>query len=288
MKKVIVIVGPTASGKTKNSIKVAKAVNGEVINGDSVQVYKELNIGSAKITEAEKDGIKHHLFDLLSAKDNYTVFDYQKDARAKINEIDVPIIVGGTGLYIKAALYNYEFNKEEKNEDKLYEHLTNEDLYQGIIKIDSKIDIDKNNRVRLLRAYHLAQSGDLRSLKNKKDEPLYDILTIYLDIDRKVLKEILVDRLDIMFSNGLIAEVESLRKDNITLNTIGYREVNSYLNNELSLEEAKELIISKSVKLAKRQKTWFMNQMNAVAIDPLDDNCSDKIIELTKEFLKEG
>ena len=287
MKKVVVLVGPTASGKTKNSILLAKQINGEIINGDSVQVYNELNIGSAKITKEEMEGIPHHLFNLLSAKDNYSVYNFQQDARKLIEEIDRPIIVGGTGFYIKAALYDYEFNNENKVEQLTFDELTKEELYEKILAVDPLIEIDRNNRVRLVRAYNLALSGNLRSLKTNKNVPLYDVLTIYLDIDRQVLKEILVDRLDIMLENGFLDEVKMLRESDIHLNIIGYRELDLYLDGKYTMEEAKDEIIRTSVKLAKKQKTWFLNQMDAIPFDPLDENVSSKIIEKVNDFLNE-
>src|SRR5690554_1477401 len=147
MKKVIVVVGPTASGKTKVSIELAKIFNAEIINGDSVQVYKELNIGSAKIKEEEKQGIKHHLFDILNASEEYTAFDFQKDVRSLINKINIPIIVGGTGFYIKSALYNYEFNKDDNYDYNSYNELSNEYLYNQLKVSDPNLEIDINNRV---------------------------------------------------------------------------------------------------------------------------------------------
>ena len=285
MKKVIVLVGPTGSGKTKYSIELAKAINAEIINGDSVQIYQELNVGSAKIKEEEKDGVVHHLFDRATIKQDYTVFNYQNDVRNLIEQIDIPLIVGGTGFYIKAALYNYEFNKEEKTID--YSNYTNEQLYNKLVSLDPLIEIDRNNRHRLIRALTQAKHGTLRSKKRKKDEPLYDILTIYLDIDRKKLKERLYLRLDKQLEDGFIDEVKYIRQQNVKLNMIGYRELDQYLDSIITLEEAKENIISSSMRLAKRQKTWFKNQMSAHLFDPLKENTSAEIIKLAKDFLKE-
>lgn len=285
MKKVIVIVGPTASGKTKNSISIAKHFNGQIINGDSVQVYKELNIGSAKIKDEEMLGIKHHLLDVVSVGEDYSVYNFQKDARKLIDEIDLPLIVGGTGFYIKAALYDYEFLNLNTNNNQ-FEELSNIELYNKLLEIDSNIQIDQNNRIRLVSAYNQALSGNLRSEKVNKNVPLYDILTIYLDIDRSYLKEILKTRLDTMFAEGIIEETKYLRSENIKLNTIGYREIDQYLDGLISLEEAKELIIRASVKLAKRQKTWFLNQMNAISVNPLDDDVTSQIIKITTDFIE--
>lgn len=287
MKKVIVIVGPTASGKTRLSIELAKHFNAEIINGDSVQVYKELNIGSAKIKEEEKAGIPHHLFDILNVGKSYSAYNFQKDARRLINEIAIPIIVGGTGFYIKSALYNYEFSEDDNYNYKDYDNLTNKDLYEELKLNDPNLEIDINNRVRLVRAYHLSKTNHKRSEKVNKDEPLYNILTIYLDVDRKVLKPILIKRLDEMINAGFIDEVKSIRNKNIELNIIGYRELNQYLANEISLEVAKDEIIKSSMRLAKRQKTWFLNQMNSKVFDAYKKDLHLEIIEVVKEFLNE-
>lgn len=285
MKKVIVIVGPTASGKTRVSIELAKKIDAEVINGDSVQVYKELNIGSAKIKADEMEGIKHHLFDIKNAGEDYTAFDFQKDVRKLLNEIKIPMIVGGTGFYIKSALYNYEFSKDDSYNYKDYDNLSSKEIYNKLKVLDPKLKIDPNNRVRLVRAYHLALNKDLRSSKKNKDEPLYNILTIYLDLDRKVLKERLIVRLDQMLVDGLILEVEALLDKGISLNIIGYRELASYLKGEISLEEAKDLIIRASMKLAKRQKTWFLNQMDSKVFNALDANLDEEIMKVVEEFI---
>lgn len=287
MKKVIVIVGPTASGKTKLSIELAKYFNAEIINGDSVQVYKELNIGSAKIKEEEKAGIPHHLFDIINVGKSYSAYNFQKDVRRLINDIDIPIIVGGTGFYIKSALYNYEFNKDDNYNYNDYNHLSNIEIYEELKINDPNLEIDINNRVRLVRAYHLSKTNHKRSEKVNKDEPLYNILTIYLDVDRKVLKPILIKRLDQMIDEGFIDEVKSIKDLNIELNIIGYRELNQYLANEISLEVAKDEIIKSSMRLAKRQKTWFLNQMNSKVFDAYKNDLHFEIIEVVKEFLNE-
>lgn len=287
MKKVIVVVGPTASGKTKVSVELGKHFNAEIINGDSVQVYKDLNIGSAKIKEEEKAGVTHHLFDILNAGESYTAYDFQKDVRKLINKIAIPIIVGGTGFYIKSALYNYEFNEDNNYNYHDFDYLTNEELYEKLKLSDPNLTIDINNRVRLVRAYYLSMSNQKRSEKQNKDIPIYKILTIYLDVDRKILKPVLENRLNKMIEDGFIQEVEDLRKNNVKLNIIGYRELNDYLDNKLTLEEAKIEIVKASMRLAKRQKTWFLNQMDSKVFNAYDDNTSFKIIELVEEFLNE-
>ena len=154
MNKIIVITGPTAVGKTKLSVEIAKKYNGEIINADADQVYKHLDIGSAKVKEEEKENIPHHLFDIKEVDDEYTVYHYQKDCRQVIEEIKrrgkTPILVGGTGLYIKAALYDYQFSEEDSNNN--YDNLSTEDLYKELLKLDPNVIIDKNNRRRLIRA----------------------------------------------------------------------------------------------------------------------------------------
>ena len=289
MKKVIVIVGPTGSGKTRLSVKLAKLFNAEIINGDSVQIYRRLNIGSAKIKESEKEGIPHHLFDIRNPNDSYSVFNFQNDVRSLIDQTDIPMIVGGTGLYIKAALYQYEFIEKGRDEafDLSYLSYSNEDLYQMLLDLDPMIQIDLNNRRRVLRALEQALSGEHRSKKNKKDELLYNPLIIYLDLDRKVLEDRLKLRLDKQIMEGFIEEVESLDKDNIRINAIGYRELNQYLDGKITLDEAKAEIISVSKKLAKKQKTFFKNQMNPVILDALSETLDKEAFNLIQSFLKE-
>jgi len=289
MKKVIVIVGPTGSGKTRLSVKLAKLFNAEIINGDSVQIYKRLDIGSAKIKESEKDNVSHHLFDIKDPNDSYTVFNFQKDVRSLIDQIDIPMIVGGTGLYIKAALYQYEFIEKSRDDSFELNHqsYSNEELYQMLLDQDPLIQIDLNNRRRVLRALEQALLGEHRSKKNKKDELLYNPLIIYLDLDRIVLEDRLKLRLDKQIMEGFIEEVESLDKDNIRVNAIGYRELNQYLDGKITLDEAKAEIISVSKKLAKKQKTFFKNQMNLVILDALSETLDQDAYDLIKSFLKE-
>lgn len=289
MKKVIAIVGPTASGKTRLSIEIAKRIHAEIINGDSVQVYKGLDIGSAKIQSHEMEGIKHHLLDIRDPKDSYSVFNFQKDTRLLIDQIDHPIIVGGTGLYIKAALYDYEFieNKRSFDFESKYEHLSNEALHELLLSHDPEVKIDLNNRRRLIRALEQALEGVPRSQKVKKDHLLYDTLIIYLDLDRKVLEERLNIRLEAQLKNGFIDEVKKLKVKNIEINAIGYRELSQYIDGVWTLDEAKEQIIIHSRQLAKKQKTWFKNQMNPWMVDALDENLIDKVYEKIHTFLNQ-
>jgi tRNA dimethylallyltransferase len=284
MKKVIVIVGPTASGKTKLSIQLATYFQKEIINGDSVQVYKGLDIGSAKITKDEMSGIKHHLLSIIEPTKLYSVFDFQKDVRKLLNELDMPIIVGGTGLYIKAALSKYDFIERKRDEtfELKYKHFSNDELYELLIKIDPEVIVEKNNRRRVLRAYEQALNGEPRSKKNDKDLLLYDPLVIYLDLNKEELNQRLTIRLAKQIEDGFIEEVKDLKQKNMNVNAIGYRELNDYLGEKISLEQAKIDIIQASKRLAKKQKTFFKNQMNPIFLDALSstlfEDCKKLII----------
>ena len=267
MKKILVITGPTAVGKTKLSIELAKKYNGEIINADAVQVYKGLDIGSAKVTEEEKEGIPHYLLSIKEVDEDYTIYHYQKDCREIIKEIQdrgkTPIIVGGTGLYIKAALYDYKLT-EEKEKD-TYDNLTNEELYKKLTELDKDIIIDKNNRRRLIRAINYFKENNKSINKNKTDKLLYDALFIGLTTDRQILYNKINKRVDKMIENGLIDEVKSFYDKGVKtkplLNAIGYKEVYSYLDGNISKEEMIEKIKQNSRHYAKRQYTFFNHQL---------------------------
>ncbi len=260
---IICVVGPTAVGKTKLSIALAKIYNGEIINADSVQVYKGLNIGSAKVTEEEKEGIVHHLLDIVDVNDDYTIYHYQRDCRKAIEKVQsagkVPILVGGSGLYLKAALYNY--NLSEEDEKDIEYDLSNEELYE---KVKDKLpNIDQNNRRRLLRAYNKIQKNV--SLENEELKPLYDdIIWIGLETDRTTLYQKINERVDKMFPN-LIEEVYELYRQNIdskALKTaIGYKELYDYFDKTKTLDECISLIKQNSRHYAKRQYTYFKHQL---------------------------
>ena len=258
---IVAIVGPTGVGKTKMSVELAKRYNAIIINADAVQVYKELNIGSAKATEEEKDGVKHFLLDFKEPSENYTVSDYQKDAReiiAKYKDRNI-IFCGGTGLYLCAALMDYRFYEDISNET--YDDLTNAELYELALKKDKNVKIAKNNRVRLIRFLN----------KNPKEvvEPklMYDnVFFVGLTTNRDNLYDIINNRVDKMFAMGLVDEVANLVKkypnSRVLNSAIGYKEVIPYLRGEYTLEETKELIKKNSRHYAKRQYTWFNNKMN--------------------------
>ena len=236
MKDIIVIVGPTGIGKTKLSIELAKRLDAEIINGDSVSIYKDLDIGSAKPTIEEREGIPHHLIDIRKVDEDYTVFDYQRDVRQKIDEITLRnkrvIIVGGTGLYIKAGLYNYTFT--EGTTYNQYEDMTNQEILDRIKKFKVTETPDLNNRKRLVRLLNKVENNE--DLTHNKDELLYNIKTIGLTTQRDVLYERINKRVDIMINNGLLDEITKLKdkyKNSRILNSgIGYKEFYDYLFND--------------------------------------------------------
>lgn len=278
MKKVLVICGPTASGKTALSIALAKKYHLDIINGDSVQVYKNYNVGSAKIKEKQKEGITHHLMDIIEPVEHYDVARFQQDARTRINQQPISMIVGGTGLYIKAALYDYRF---EKNIAKtLVSFPDSNTMYEEILKFDPKAMVDIHNIKRLKNMYQKVLMGQKPSENQYKDQPLYDILTLYLDIPKDILKEKLTIRLDQQLEEGFVEEVQYLKTLGPIKDVIGYREINQYLNQELTLEEVKASIIRKSLAFAKRQKTWFLNQMQPVIINASTNTLKDCIKEI--------
>lgn len=270
MNKIIVITGPTAVGKTKMSIELAKKYNGEIINADAVQVYKRLDIGSAKVTEEEKEGIPHHLFDIKEVDEVYTIYHYQKDCREKIKDIQsrgkTPILVGGTGLYIKSALYDYKLSEEKENN--MYDNLTDEELYNELIKLDKDIEIDKNNRRRLIRALNYYKENNQSINNNKTNTCLYDALFIGLTTDRELLYNKINERVDIMVKDGLLEEVKSFYDKGLRtkplLGGIGYREIYKYFDKEYTLDEAIDKIKQNSRHYAKRQYTFFNHQLPVV------------------------
>lgn len=286
MNKVIVITGPTAVGKTKLSIELAKRYNGEIINADAVQVYKGLDIGSAKVTEEEKEGIPHHLFDIKEVDEEYTIYHYQKDCRKLIKEVKgrgkTPILVGGTGLYIKAALYNYKLTEEK--ETNTYDNLTNEELYNKLLEVDKDIVIDKNNRRRLIRAINYYKENNKSINTNTTNKLLYDAIFIGLTTDRRILYDKINSRVDIMIKEGLLNEVKVFYDKNIRtkplLNAIGYREIYSYFDGNISLEEAINKIKQNSRHYAKRQYTFFNHQLSIVWFETDYSNFNNTIEQI--------
>ncbi len=287
--KIICIVGPTGVGKTKLSIMLAKYLDADILNADSTQVFKDLNIATAKIKEEEKEGIKHYLLDIKNIDEDYTVFDYQKDGRQilddHINNNKNIIIVGGTGLYIKALLYDYKFNNLDNSNQ--YDDLSNEELYQRLLKIDPNTDIHINNRKRVIKSlnYYLSNNEPFSS-KEKTDKLLYDVSLIGLTCPRDILYKNIDLRVDKMFNEGLEKEALNIYKTGIktkaVLTPIGYKELFSYFEKEISLEDAKELIKRRSRHYAKRQYTWFLNQMDVKWFNVNFDNFNNTYEEIKK------
>ena len=282
-KKVIVITGPTGVGKTKMSVSVAKLLDGEIINCDSMQIYKGLNIGTAKIKEEEKEGIPHYLFDIKNVNEDYSIYDYQIDARKVIDDIlsrgKTPILVGGTGLYIKSAIYDYKLNEEKSNND--YEDYTKEELYDMLVKIDPKIRIDKDNKRRLVRALnYYIENGKMIS-SNKTNELVYDTIFVGLTTERSKLYSIINSRVDKMIDDGLIKEVKSFFDNKIhtkpLVNGIGYKELYGYFDDKLTLGESVDLIKSNSRHYAKRQYTFLRNQLDVKWFNVDFENFSNTI-----------
>ena len=293
MNKVIVILGPTGVGKTKMSIELAKRLDGEIVNADSMQFYKDLNIGTAKIKEEEKENIPHHLFDIKEVSDDYSIFDYQKDGRKIIGDIfnrkKMPIIVGGTGLYIKALLYDYKLSYEKENNT--YDELTTEELYNKLLKLDKNIIIDKNNRRRVIRAinYYLENGTSIND--NKTDKLLYNAVFIGLTTDRELLYDIINKRVDKMLSEGLLEEVKYFYDRKIytkpLINGIGYKELYKYFAKEETLEEAVNKIKRNSRRYAKRQYTFFNNQLPVIWFDVNFNNFDKTVDEVYKYIISQ-
>lgn len=283
MNKVIVVTGPTAVGKTKLSIELAKKYHGEIINADAVQVYIGLDIGSAKVTKEEMEGIPHHLFDIKEVNEDYTIYHYQQDCRRLISEIqkrgNTPILVGGTGLYIKAALYDYKLSKEKENDT--YDNLTTEELYSELISLDKDIQIDKNNRRRLIRAINYYKENNKSINDNKTDKLLYDTIFIGLTTDRKILYNKINDRVDIMIKEGLLDEVKSFYEKGIRtkplLSAIGYKELYEYFDGNTELDAAIDNIKKNSRHYAKRQYTFFNHQLPAAWFETDYNNFNNTI-----------
>ncbi|SOB93799.1 tRNA dimethylallyltransferase [Ureibacillus xyleni] len=302
--EVVAIVGPTASGKTALSIKMAKQFNGEIINGDSMQIYKGLDIGTAKVTEEEMEGIPHHLLDFKEPTESFSVAEYQTLVREKIREIQqrnkLPIIVGGTGLYVQAVLYDFQFTKEdvdEKARKKYYDDLAEigpEAMHERLAKLDPETasTIHPNNTRRVIRALELVELHGVSKATeelNRGNVPLYNHLIIGMDMDREKLYERINLRVDIMMEKGLLEEVKSLWDRGIrnvqSVQAIGYKELYAYFDGLMSLEDAIEQLKQNSRRYAKRQLTYFRNKMDVqwIGYD------WEKIEAFSKNFInKEG
>ena len=308
---VITIVGPTASGKTSLGINVAKALNGEVISADSMQIYKGLDIGTAKVSMEEQQEVKHHLIDILDIDETFSVADYKRVCYEKIDEIiakkKVPVIVGGTGLYINAVVNNMTFDDNSKKAEKsecrkeLEEILETEGkqyLYNMLLQLDEEAakNIHINNTKRVIRAIEMAKEGVSKSIVNtrndlwsKNDSP-YNFVTIYIDMPRALLYSRINDRVDKMVDLGVIEEAKKLKsmnlsKENTAMQAIGYKEFFDYIDGKISLDEATENLKQGTRRYAKRQVTWFKKLKCDIIFD---ETCDEQdLIEILKRKIDE-
>ena len=288
--KVVVICGPTASGKTSLSIELAKKIDGEIISCDSMQIYKDMNVGTAKVTKTEMQGIKHYLIDIISPEERYSVADYKKAAEKAIIEIlekgKTPIIVGGTGLYVDALIYGIEYPNIEFDE-KYRKQLENrveteglETLYEEAKKIDKQAvqKISSNDQKRILRVLEIynatGKTKTEQEIESRKNEVKYDYRVFAINMDREKLYDRINKRVDIMIQKGLIEEVENLLKKYNEFPTamqgLGYKEVVEYIQGKVLKEDMIENIKRESRRYAKRQITWFKKNKQTIWIGPND------------------
>ena len=291
MSKIIVIVGPTGVGKTACSIYLAHKYNAEVINADSTGVYKEPLIATAKVTEEEKDGVIHHMLDLVSLDDDFTLYDYQVKGRKILDDLISKnkniIIVGGSGLYIKALLYDYKLDKTD-NVKVDYSKYTNQELKNMADKIDKNNNIHVNNRQRLERYItYYKQTGKTIKKTDDINKKLYNFDIIGLKSDRETLYKRMNDRVDIMLKNGLLDEAKKLKDKKNFNNIIGYKELNQYFNGSISLDEAIDLIKQNTRRYSKRQFTWFNNQMKDIKWFDVNYNDFNETIKEIDIYLQE-
>lgn len=297
---VLAIVGPTASGKTALSIELAKELNGDIINGDSMQIYRDMTIGTAKVKPEEMQGVTHHLLDIKDPEDPFSVAEYQQLVRGKIKEISesgkLPIIVGGTGLYVQAVLFDYRFSDTQVNENlrnELYQELEEfgpEHMHRKLLALDPETDIHPNNTRRVVRALEIQLGSEEQVDRSLALEPMYNELIIGIDIARDILYERIDQRVETMFEEGLLEEVDALYKRDLrdvqSIKAIGYKEVFAYFEGIMDLEEAKVLLKKNSRNYAKRQLTYFRNKLPVYWIDGLRDLKGN--IEEIRQFMQEN
>jgi tRNA dimethylallyltransferase len=295
MNRILIICGPTATGKSALAVELAKQYNGEVISADSRQVYTGLDIGSAKITESEMDGIPHYLIDVVHPNDYFSVADFQKLAKEEINDIHsrgkLPIICGGTGMYIDALIYETNFPEVPANKPLRSElaNLTNEELYAELQKLDPDraSEIDPHNSVRLIRAIEIATT--LGSVpKITAENPQYETLWIGLDIPKEELegkiKKRILDRIPALFEEINNLHLSGVSFERLESFGLEYRYGSYYVQEKITLEEFKDLLATKTWQYAKRQMTWFKRNKNIHWCNPIIDK--QKILKLVQDFLK--
>lgn len=301
--KIICIVGPTACGKTSLSIEIAKKMNGEIISADSMQVYKNMPIATAVVSEEEKQGIPHYLTEFLEIDRSYSVADFVRDAKERIDDIvsrgKLPIIVGGTGLFVDSLVKGIQFDSSEtdlnlRNE---LEKLSNTELYEMLTRLDSDSadNIHPNNRKRVIRALEICSKGTTKSQQDRlalENESPFDAFYIAIGYkDRDKLYERINRRVDVMIEKGLVNEAKSMFiKAGVTSRqAIGHKELEGYINEDISLDQAVENLKRATRNYAKRQLTWFRRNENInwlYADEMSNDDLIKKAIELTKEFVQ--
>lgn len=300
--KVVVIVGPTASGKTALSIELAKRINGEIISSDSMQIYKDMDIGTAKVTKEEAQGIKHYLIDIISPEERYTVSDFKKDAEAAIKEIlekgKVPIVVGGTGLYVDSLIYGIEYQEMNFDESYREELMKIAETEEGLIKLwneanlidpQAMLKISKNDKKRIIRVLEIykatGKTKTEQEILSRQKGVEYDYKVFCVNMDREKLYERINKRVDIMIDAGLENEVRNLlekySKFPTAMQGLGYKEVVEYFDGKITRDEMIEKIKQESRRYAKRQLTWFRKNKETIWIDSMQDmkNKIDIILE---------
>lgn len=289
--KVVVICGPTASGKTALSIELARTINGEIISADSMQIYKDMNIGTAKPTVVEMQGIKHYLLDFVSPNERYSVAQYKKDAKTDIKEIlkkgKIPIIVGGTGLYVDSLIYEIEYNDIKLDEnyrqelEKIADEKGLESLYNMAMEIDPKAmeKISKNDKKRIMRVLEIykatGKTKTQQEIESRQKPVEYDYKVFAINWEREKLYQRINKRVDIMIEQGLIEEVKNILNKYDTFPTamqgLGYKEVVDYLNGIYTKEEMIEKIKMETRRYAKRQLTWFRKNRQTIWLEGTND-----------------
>lgn len=302
--KIVVIIGPTAVGKTKLSIALAKRFNGEIISGDSMQVYKGLDIGTAKIKQEEMEGIPHYLIDIKEPDESFSVAEFQSLVKQHIKDISnrgkLPIIVGGTGLYIQSVIYDYQFSHVPSSDQGIREKLEkkaleegNQALHDQLKQIDpiSAERIHPNNIRRVIRALEVyyCTGKTMSELQNKKQELCYDAALLGLTMEREELYDRINQRVDKMIEEGLLKEVRKLYDSGLSgecqsIQGIGYKELYEYFSGKATLEEAIEKLKQNSRRYAKRQLTWFRNKMPAKWFDMTNVKTSQQFYHIISEI----
>ncbi len=307
MDKIIVIVGPTAVGKTALSIELAKALNGEVINGDSMQVYKNLDVGTAKVTKEEAEGIPHHLLDICEVEEEFSASDFKEKANIAIKEIiergKIPIIVGGTGLYIEGLLYDFHYSGEQSNDpayrqkkEQELKEIGPDNMWQQLNRVDPKAAkmIHPNNTRRVIRALEVTHASGKPFSENDANQktPVYDAYVIGLTTDRAILYERINKRVDLMIKKGIVEEAKRLFDQQFdssvqSVRGIGYKEWFPMFTGEMTQEECIDILKRNSRRYAKRQLTWFRNRIDGLVwYDLLEKDSIEVVVKDCQKFVK--